>query len=227
VTGPRIVFLPGLGAPGYLRRWVRKTGAWANVEVLDLPGWRGGRATRCEPTIDAIADVTTRRLDDWTGGRPVLVGHSTGAQVAALVAHRAPHRLAGVVLASPTFDPSMRGWPGLFGRALRTLPHETTGELAAVLPKYLRGGVVPVLNLLRDGVRQGAAVYQPVQVPVLVLTGQHDYLAPPSWADRLARELGAHKAIVPGGHNFCFTHPAAADDATRAGVRLWWCSSAG
>jgi pimeloyl-ACP methyl ester carboxylesterase len=85
--------------------------------------------------------------------------------------------------------------------------------------------VLPVLNLLRDGVRQGAAVYQPVQLPVLVLAGQHDYLAPPSWANRLARQIGAERAIVAGGHNFCFTHPAAADQATRARV-MTWCADA-
>jgi pimeloyl-ACP methyl ester carboxylesterase len=220
------VFLPGLGAPGYLRPWVSRTSAWANAEVLDLPGWRGGRATCCEPTIEGIADATIRRLDERAGGPLVLVGHSTGAQAAALVAQRAPHQLAGVVLAGPTFDPSMRGWPGLLGRALRTLPHETPGELAAVLPKFLRGGVVPVLRLLRDGVRQGAAVYQPLQLPVLVLAGQHDYLAPPSWAARLTRQIGAETAIVAGGHNFCFTHPAAADQATRARVMTWRASTA-
>jgi pimeloyl-ACP methyl ester carboxylesterase len=227
VTGLGIVFLPGLGAPGYLRSWVSRTGAWANAEVLDLPGWRGGRAIRCEPTIEGIAEATIKRLEARPDGPLVLVGHSTGAQAAALVAQRVPHILAGVVLAGPTFDPSMRGWPGLVGRALRTIPHETTGELAAVLPKYLRGGVVPVLNLLRDGVRQGAEVYQPMRLPVLVLAGQHDYLAPPSWADRLARQIGAENAIVAGGHNFCFSHPAATDQATRAHVTTWRDSLAG
>jgi pimeloyl-ACP methyl ester carboxylesterase len=225
VTAPGIVFLPGLGAPGYLRHWVGRTRAWASTEVLDLPGWRGGRATGCEPTIDAIAEATIRRLSDRAGERLVLIGHSTGAQAAALVAQRAPHRLAGVVLAGPTFDPSMRGWVGLLGRTLRTLPHEATGELPAVIPKYVRSGVLPAFTLLRDGVRQGAAVYGPVQLPVLVLAGKHDYLAPPSWADRLAQHLGAEKAIVPGGHNFCFTHSAAADQATRARVESWFAAA--
>jgi pimeloyl-ACP methyl ester carboxylesterase len=221
MTAPEVVFLPGLGAAGYLRRWVARTGMWANVEILDLPGWRRGRATRCEPTIEAIAAATIDWLGERGDHRPVLIGHSTAAQTAALVAHHAPHRLTGVVLAAPTFDPAMRGWLGLIGRAVRTLPHEAVGELPAVVPKYLRGGILPVLSLLRDGVRQGAAVYRPVDVPVLVLAGQHDHLAPPRWADRLAGHLGAEKAIVAGGHNFCFTHPAATDRATRAGIRTW------
>jgi pimeloyl-ACP methyl ester carboxylesterase len=221
VTAPEIVFLPGLGAPGYLERWAHRTAAWADVEVLDLPGWRGGRATSCEPTIEGVADETMRRLSDRPAERTVLIGHSTGAQAAALVAQRAPSRLAGVVLAGPTFDPSMRGWPGLVVRGLRTLPHETVGELPAVVPKYLRGGVVPVLRMLRDGMRHGGSVYRPVPLPVLVLAGQYDYLAPPSWAGRLARRLDADTAIVAGGHNFCFTHPVATDEAVRARITAW------
>lgn len=221
MTAPHVVFLPGLGAPGYLRRWARRTAVWAQVEVLDLPGWRGGRATHCAPTLEGIADAAISRLSRRGGETSVVIGHSTGAQSAALVAQQAPHLVAGVVLASPTFDPAMRGWPGLLGRALRTVPHESWGELPAVLPKYLRGGVLPVLSLLRDGLRHGADVYRPVRPPVLVLAGRHDHLAPPSWADRLARRLGAETAVVPGGHNFCFTHPAASDRATWARVQTW------
>jgi pimeloyl-ACP methyl ester carboxylesterase len=218
---PRVVFLPGLGAPEYLRPWVALTARWAEAEVLDLPGWRRGRADTCPPTIDGIAGETIRRLAHGTGRPAVLIGHSTAAQCAALVAQAAADRLAGVVLAAPTFDPAMAGWPGLAGRAVRTARHEKPAELAAVVPRYLRGGVRPVLRLLRDGLRHGAGVYQRVPVPVLVLAGRHDHLAPPEWARRLAGHLGAPVEVLPGGHNFGFTHPPDADAAVRAAVTRW------
>src|SRR3954468_12815844 len=99
---PEAVFLPGLGAPGYLMPWVRRVASWTRVTVLDLPGWRWGRARHCPPTLDGVAEAAVAWLG--TRRRPVvLVGHSTAAQSAALVADRAPELLAGLVLAGPTF----------------------------------------------------------------------------------------------------------------------------
>jgi pimeloyl-ACP methyl ester carboxylesterase len=220
VTGkrPEIVFVPGLGAPAYLGPWIDRVAEWATVSVLDLPGWRGGRARRCQPTVAGIAAA----VEEWLarpGGRVVLVGHSTAAQSVALVARAGGDRVAGTVLAGPVFDPDMRGWPGLLVRAARTLRHEAPGELRAVVPKYVRGGVLPVLRLLADGVRVGDSAYGPAPVPLAVLTGRHDHLAPPAWADDLAARIAADEEVVPGGHNFPYTHPDEADRALRAFVR--------
>jgi hypothetical protein len=38
---------------------------------------------------------------------------------------------------------------------------------------------------------------------------------------RLAGHLGAYHAVLPGGHNFCFTHPAATDQRVRELVAAW------
>jgi len=215
------VFLPGLGAPGYLRPWLDRTRRWADVRVLDLPGWQGGRARRCPPTIAGIATATERWLAAQDGRPPVLVGHSTAAQSAAVVAAIAPQRLAGVVLAGPVFDPAIRGWRDLFRRALRTAAHESPMEVAAILPKYLRGGVLSVVRLLQDGLRAGASPYRPLAAPAVVLTGRHDHFAPPAWTAELAGRIGADHAVLPGGHNFCFTHPVEADRTLRAVVAPW------
>jgi pimeloyl-ACP methyl ester carboxylesterase len=218
---PEIVFVPGLGAPGYLRRWVDRVSRWAPVTVLDLPGWHRGRARRSPPTVAGIADGVI----DWLGARAgepvVLVGHSTAAQSAALVARRAPNRLCGLVLGGAVFDPAMRGWAELVGRFVRTAWHESPGELGAVLPKYLASGLWPLVRLVADGLRWGDRVYGPVDVPVAVLTGRSDHLAPPTWARELGRRLGAEVCILPGGHNYCYTHPADADAAVRTAVGRW------
>src|SRR3954451_10381604 len=217
---PDAIFVPGLGAPGYLMPWVRRLAKWTRVTVLDLPGWRWGRARHSPPTLDGVADATVERLR--SSRRPVvLVGHSTAAQSAALVAHRAPELLAGLVLAGPTFDPAVRGLGSLSSRVARTLPHESPGEVPAVLPHYLHSGMIPLARLLADGLRRGASVYQPAAVPTLIVTGRHDALAPPSWAAELARRLSAPAVAVPGGHNFCFTHPADAEHVLRSAMAEW------
>jgi len=149
------------------------------------------------------------------------VGHSTGAQSAALVADCAPELLAGLVLAGPTFDPAVRALGRLAVRVARNLPHESPGELPAVLPHYLHSGVLPLARLLADGLRWGAPVYGPAGVPTLVMTGRNDALAPPAWAFEPARRVRGTAVVLPGGHNFCFTHPDEAEHALRAALADW------
>src|SRR4051794_41314584 len=51
---PELVFLPGLGAAGYLVPWLRAVAGWTRATVLELPGWRAGRASSCPPTVAGI-----------------------------------------------------------------------------------------------------------------------------------------------------------------------------
>src|SRR4051812_33193070 len=159
---PEVVMLPGLGAPGYLAPWARRIAAWTRVTVLDLPGWRWGRARACPPTVAGVGSAAA----DWlvAGDRRgvVLLGHSTGAQAASLAALRVPDRLAGVVLAGPTFDPAARSVLRLVRRGASTFARERWAEVPAVLPSYLHSGGYGGLRVLpgslpdRPGGRGGA-----------------------------------------------------------------------
>ena len=219
---PEVVMLPGLGAPGYLAPWVRRIAAWTRVTVLDLPGWRWGRARACPPTVAGVGTAAA----DWlvAGDRRdvVLLGHSTGAQAASLAALRVPDRLAGLVLAGPTFEPATRTVLSLLRRGASTLVRERWAEIPAVLPSYLHSGGYGVLGFLGTALRdrpEERAVQ--LRLPVLVLTGEWDGFAPPAWAHRLAGLAAGRCAVLPGAHNACFTHPDAADAALRDAVRNW------
>ncbi|MBV9822765.1 MAG: alpha/beta hydrolase [Actinobacteria bacterium] len=222
---PEVVMLPGLGAPGYLAPWVDRVAAWTRVTVLDLPGWHRGRARSCPATVAGVGNAAA----DWltgTGRRNVvLLGHSTGAQAVSLAALRVPDRLAGVVLAGPTFDPASRGVLPLLRRAATTLPREQWAELPAVLPSYLHSGGHGVLGFLRDGMRdrpeERAALLGRLPLPVLVLTGERDGFAPPDWAQRLAGLAAGRCVVLPGAHNACFTHPEAAGAALHEAMLDW------
>jgi pimeloyl-ACP methyl ester carboxylesterase len=214
---PEVVFVPGLGAPGYLAPWAEQVGLVTRSTVLDLPGWRRGRARFCAPTLSGIAEVAVELLA--RANRPVvLVGHSTGAQSAALVADRAPALVAAVVLAGPTFDPTTHGLAGLALRAVRTLGKESPRELKAVLPHYARSGVLPLIRLLMDAWRRDGEVYRQFPMPTLVMTGRQDHIAPPAWARTLAGQVGGTPIVVLGGHNFSYTHPLDAATALAATV---------
>src|SRR5690242_6708965 len=56
-----------------------------------------------------------------------------------------------------------------------------------------------------------------VRVPVGVVCGTRDRLAPPSWGDQLAAITAGRAAVVPGAHNFCFTAAAELSASVRGG----------
>ncbi len=213
---PEVILVPGLGAPGYLVPWARRTAEWTKATVLDLPGWRRGRTRSCSPTLDHIAETITGWLQTTERAYVVLLGHSTGSQAVLRAALEAPDRMAAVVLAGPTFDPAARHWPTLIARTVRTLRHETPALVPAVLSSYLRSGGFALLHFVHSAKPDRPEDdIECLRVPRLVVTGEHDGFAPPSWARTLAAHAGTAPLVLPGAHCFCFTHVDAADRALR------------
>ncbi|MHA3703663.1 alpha/beta fold hydrolase [Jatrophihabitans sp. YIM 134969] len=216
------MFVPGLGAPRYLLPWARVTASWTAAHVLDLPGWRWGRARSSSPTLDGVADATVRWVETHTSRPVVLVGHSTGAQAALRAASRAPDLFVGVVLAGPTFDPGVRSLRAVAAAAARTVPRERPGELPGVLPSYLHSGGRPLVRFLRDALAdRPEELVGEVRPPLVFLTGEHDGFAPPRWAAHLAYRAGAPHVVLPGAHNCHYPHPRAADAVLAAMTARW------
>ena len=191
-----------------------------DVELTGAPGlrqarpWRGGRARSSAPSLAGVATTTSDWLEATDRSGVVLVGHSTGAQSVLRTAVHVPGPVAGVVLAGPTFDPPARSVPSLLRRVGATIVHERPSEALAVGPSYLHSGGVPLLRFIHSALpdRPEDLIVQ-LTMPVLVLTGRRDGLAPPGWAEHLARLVGAPSVVIPGAHNAPFTHPQAADAA--------------
>ncbi len=208
--------LPGLGAPGYLAPWALLTAGWTGVALLDLPGWRRGRPRSCAPTLEGVAGATARWLEVTDRRGVVLVGHSTGAQAVLRAALQVPDRVAGLVLAGPTFDPAARSVARILRRAASTLPHEDPRELLAVGPSYLASGLVPLARFIGTALHdRPEEMTARLEMPVLVVTGRRDGFAPPSWAGQLALGASARCVVLPGAHNAPFPHPGSADAAVR------------
>ena len=208
---PELVVVPGLGALGYLVPLVRACGQWTRVSLLDLPGFGDRLTARLPADLAAVSATLAAWLDQVPDAPVVLLGHSTGAQVALHAARRRPDRVRRLVLAGATFPPQARRWAPLVGRVLATLPSEQAGELPAVLPYYARGRG-RVLDLLRSCMAE-APSSRGLDPPV-VLRGEHDRLSPPGWATHLA--AGGPVVELPGGHNTVWTSPGPASDALRA-----------
>jgi pimeloyl-ACP methyl ester carboxylesterase len=135
----------------------------------------------------------------------VLFGHSSGAQSALQTALLVPERIGGVVLAGPTLDPAARNGISLMLRIIATVRAEVPAEWPAVRHSYAASGLLPLARLIRSAVHdhpeEGMAE---LSVPVAVMTGRHDRLAPPLWADHLAHLASAPCVILSGAHNTVF-----------------------
>ena len=217
---PELVVVPGLGAQGYLLPTVGSCAGWTRVHLLDLPGF-GHRSTSHLPSdLVSVSRVLAAWLDDVPTAPVLLVGHSTGAQVALRAALERPGRLTGLVLAGATFPPPARRPRVVAARVVRTMAHERPGELPAVLPYYLRGALgLPVLlrSALADRSEETVGRLRP---PLHVLHGEHDRLCPPAWATALARTARDGTAhLLPGAHNTPYTHPRETSAALAAAAR--------
>jgi len=201
---PEVVLVPGLGALGYVLPLVDACSAWSRVHLLDLPGYGHASTVRCSSRLADVAATLAQWLQ-LVPERPVLLlGHSTGAQVALRAAVAVPERVEALALAGPTFPPQARRWLPLVSRAARTVVHERLTEAPGAVPYYLRSRG-HVLTLLRTSMRDRPEdVVTRLTCPRLVLRGRHDHLAPEAWA----RSLGPCLTLS-GAHNIPFTQPVA------------------
>ena len=73
--------------------------------------------------------------------RAVIVGHSSGTQVAAWTGVLAPRQVAAVGMASPTIDPMVRSLPKLLYRWRRDAQEPSPGLEENHVPEWKRAGL--------------------------------------------------------------------------------------
>jgi 2-hydroxymuconate-semialdehyde hydrolase len=177
--------------------------------------WSYGIALWAQQTIDI--------LDALQIGRSVIVGHSSGAAVAAVVAADHPERVRGVVLVGHglAVDPAQAilALPGigeiwasrirlngdiLSERHRRKLEqaYRVRGTHAALLTFVRRQFTIDGLRLLRG-------TYEDIRVPVLQVHGVEDTSIPIGAARALSRRIpnGRLVAVDGSGHNVFFDRP--------------------
>jgi pimeloyl-ACP methyl ester carboxylesterase len=201
----RAVAVPGLGLTE--RGWRDVADRLPGAAVVALPAY-GLRAERGPITPAASADDLVRRLAGR--GPVVLLGHSASCQVVAEAARRHPDAVCGLVLVGPTADPRMAPRRALVGRWLRTVAHEDPRRVPVMLRQYATTRLSGFARALRAARRRDLrASLAGSDVPVLVVRGPHDHLAPSAWlADLAAVRPGVTVVTLPGGaHMVPLTHP--------------------
>src|SRR3954452_8315340 len=149
-----LVHVHGFAISGsYLLPTARALAHRATTLVPDLPGYGQSAAWGHALGIPSLAWALLEILDALGIERAVLVGNSMGGPISLEVAHSAPERVAGVVLASPAGG--MHNQP--LARALlqlaRDASRETPRMARVVLPDYLHFGPVNALQLFSELMR--------------------------------------------------------------------------
>lgn len=199
-----VLCLHGLTSTPYQMRPVGEALAEAGLHVL-APRAQG-HGTRAE-------DFQHTRWSDWLASyrrafrrlaakheRVAIVGLSMGALAGLVLAHEQGERVAGLVAMSTPFELEWKT-QALFA-GVRRLPFADTlpwwpardgpdisdPAVAAAVPGYRSVPLIAAASLL-DGQQAALACVERLGVPVLVMHGRHDHIAPVRNAHRLMRLL--------------------------------------
>lgn len=208
---PEVVVVMGMAVADYLMPAVAALGSWTRAHLVELPGFAGSGEPPHELGVDEHGDAVASWLHDSGLRDVVLIGHSSGTQVAARAAVRRGKAVGALVLASPTIDPIARSWLRLIVRWRLDGRHEPGGLNESHVPEWRRAGPRRLFHLvrahLRDRLEDSVAE---VTVPLVVLRGREDRLLTRAWAHELAA-LAADGTVVemPGAHTFPWLDPEA------------------
>lgn len=214
---PVFVLVHGIGmSHRYLARLHAELATDAEVHAIDLPGFGGLPKPHRSADIAEMADGLGVVLDELGVRRAVLVGHSMGAQWVVELAIRRPDLADAVVTIGPVTDARRRNALAQALRLARDSALEPLRPNAIVLSDYLRCGPVWYARQARHMLRYPLEErVSRLQVPLLVMRGGCDPIAPAPWASRLAERAAAGALATVAGHRHLVQDTAAAAVAAR------------
>jgi pimeloyl-ACP methyl ester carboxylesterase len=208
-----LVHVHGFAVSGsYLLPTARALAHRATTLVPDLPGYGHSAAWGHPLGIPSLAWALLELLDALGLERVVLVGNSMVGPVCLEVAHSAPERVAGIVLASPAGGMHNQPLARALVQLARDVRRENPRMARVVLPDYVRFGPVNALQLFGELVRF-PSLERMLRTPVrtLAVIGTQDPLMPPPWRVREVGRLAPPHltiAVIEGAaHAMNFSHP--------------------
>lgn len=183
------VLVHGIGVSSrYFRRLAVELTRFGTVYAVDLPGFGGSPRPPGQLTVEAGAALLEAFLRSEGMEGAILVGHSMGSQWVVETAAVHGSRVGGIVIAGAVVDERARQ-PWQQGMRLgRDVLRESPTANWIVATDYMRSGLrwyfteLPVM--LGYPIEQRLPL---VSVPVLVLRGARDPIAPRAWSVKLAR----------------------------------------
>ena len=180
------------------------------VYIPDLPGFGASEKPRRVLSIAEMAETLIAWMDAVGLEHVYLLGNSLGCHTVTLMAAAHRERVAGIILVSPVGDPGERNTLRLVLRALDDSMREPPSSWAIVFRDFLKAGPRRTVLTLRNLQRCPLEPWLPrVDVPALVIRGEHDRIAPTWWVDRVAALLPKGRAamIAEAAHVPNYSHP--------------------
>ena len=181
-----------------------------HVYAPDLPGFGKSDHPARPLDIPGLADALAGWMRATGLARAALLGNSLGCQVIADMALRYPALVARAVLVGPTTDRRARNVLAQLRRLLAAGPYEAPGLLGVQMRDTWSAGLRATLATARYAIDDRIETKLPaLTMPVLVVSGEHDSLAPPRWATELAGLLphGQLHILAGGGHALNYSAP--------------------
>jgi pimeloyl-ACP methyl ester carboxylesterase len=182
----------------------------AHVYAPDLPGF--GKSDHPDRPLDiaGLADALAGWMRTTGIPRAMLIGNSMGCQVIAELALRFPALVACAVLIGPTTDRQGRNVLEQLRRLIAVMPHEAPGLLGVQIRDTWAAGLRETLATARYAIEDRIEAKLPaLAMPVLLVCGEYDSIAPPCWAAELAGLLphGQLRILAGGGHALNYSAP--------------------
>jgi 2-hydroxy-6-oxonona-2,4-dienedioate hydrolase len=217
--GPPVVLVQGIGvSSAYFVPLAGELALDRPVAAPDLPGFGPSDRPAGVPGIRELADALLGWLDAFGITEASFVANSMGCQVVVDLVARYLARSVGLVLVAPTVDPHARTALRQALRLLTDCVREPPELLAIVAPEYAAFGLRRFVATGRSALADPIETKLPdLDVPALVVRGEHDPVVPQRWAEEAAELLPRGRlAVIPGEAHAChFTAPGAVAELIR------------
>lgn len=207
------VLVHGIGMSSrYFERLAGELRRFGTVFAVDLPGFGRAPRPKHQLTVEAVAALLSEFVRSENLADAILVGHSMGTQFVVETAAVHPTQIGAIVLAGPVVD-ERAPMPWQQGMRLgRDMLREPPLANWIVATDYLRSGIrwylteLPVMLGYRTEERLPL-----VSVPVLVLRGEGDPIAPRGWSARLTATAQNGRLVEVPGAAHVVQHSKAAE----------------
>ncbi|PWC05718.1 alpha/beta fold hydrolase [Agromyces badenianii] len=218
--GPGYVLVHGIGmAHEYWSDVAEALGRTGTVYALDLPGFGEAPEPEHPTSMPNAGDLLAELVRTEGIERPVLVGHSAGAQVVAEAAARHPELFERIVLIAPTVNPRERTVAKQAARLAQDLVLAHPKVLGLGIVSYAKAGLGWYLETLSPVMEHEVERTLPhIAAETLVIRAERDRIVPRDWAEQVAVLVPHARYVeVPGrGHETMITAgPLVADLVAR------------
>lgn len=212
---PDFVLIHGIGVSSkYFVPLAALLAEHGRVIVFDLPGFGGVPKPERVLYVEGFAAVVRSALDELGVARPVLIGHSMGAQVAVELCVQQPRFDGAVVLVGPVVEPCQRSTRTILRAFAKSSLRERPGAALRSIQGYLRTApswFITVFPAMMKYPIEHRITY--LRGALAILRGEADLVCTRDWVTTLATaatRADVSISIVPGAsHQFVVDHAPA------------------